>query len=105
MTLETIVQIVTIAGAVATAFSFAVLRPLNAAIARLEKTIEQVGEQISRVEERWHEIDKKVAEVDQRARSAHKRLDTFAEFCRRTHEKEMPADVYAAITRSRRDDE
>lgn len=98
-------QIVTIAGAVATAFSFAVLRPLNAAIARLEKTIEQVGEQLGRAEERWHTIDKKVAEIDQRARSAHKRLDTFTEFCHRTHEKDMSNDVYSAIRRNRREEE
>lgn len=105
MNMEMLGQIVGVASALAAAFHFAVLRPLNAAIARLEKTIEQVGEQLGKAEERWHTIDKKVAEIDQRARSAHKRLDTFAEFCRRTHDKEMSADVYAAITRSRRDDE
>ncbi len=105
MTLESIVQIVTIAGAIATAFSFAVLRPLNAAIARLEKTIETFGAQIEKNEERHHALEIKVAEVDQRAKSAHRRLDTFAEFCRETHRGEMPPEVYSAISRSRRSDD
>ncbi len=105
MTLEMIVQIVTIAGAIATAFSFIVLRPFQSAIARLEKTIETFGQQLDRAEQRWHDIDVKVAEVDQRARSAHRRLDTFADFCHLTHRGEMPSDVYSAIRRSPREEE
>ena len=105
MSLESIVQIVTIAGAVATAFSFAVLRPLNTAIARLEKTIEQFGAQLSQADERRHKLELKVAEIDQRAKSAHRRLDTFADFCHQTHKGEMPADVYSKIARSPRGDD
>ena len=99
MALDIIVQVVTIVGAIAALFSFAVLRPLNTAIARLEKTIETLGAQIEKAEERRHELEIRLAEVDQRAKSAHRRLDTFADFCQKTHSGTMPADVYAAIAR------
>jgi hypothetical protein len=102
MTLEAVVQIVTIAGFVATAFSFLVLRPLNTTIARLEKTVELLADQIRQGNEHRHELEIRVAEIDQRAKSAHRRLDTFADFCRATHKNEMPVDVWTAIARTPR---
>ena len=75
MNMEMFVQIVAVASTFAAAFHFAVLRPLDNSISRIEKMLDKFEERADREEEARHEIAVKLAEVDQRARSAHARLD------------------------------
>ena len=75
MNMEMFAQIVAVASTFAAAFHFAVLRPLDNSISRIEKMLDKFEERADREEAARHEIDIKLAEVDQRARSAHARLD------------------------------
>jgi esterase/lipase len=75
MNMEILAQIVAVASAFAAAFHFAVLRPLDNTISRIEKMLDKFEERADREEQARHEIDIKLAEVDQRARSAHARID------------------------------
>ena len=75
MNMEMFVQIVAVASTFAAAFHFAVLRPLDNSISRIEKMLDKFEERADREEAARHEIAVKLAEVDQRARSAHARLD------------------------------
>ncbi len=75
MNLEILSQIIAVASAIAAVFHFAVLRPLDNSINRIEKMLDKFEERADRAEQARHEIDIKLAEVDQRARSAHARLD------------------------------
>ena len=75
MNMEMFVQIVAVASSFAAAFHFAVLRPLDNSISRIEKMLDKFEERADREEAARHEIAVKLAEVDQRARSAHARLD------------------------------
>lgn len=75
MNMEMFVQIVAVASTFAAAFHFAVLRPLDNSISRIEKMLDKFEERATREEQARHEMAIKLAEVDQRARSAHARLD------------------------------
>ena len=75
MNMETFAQIVAVASAFAAAFHFAVLRPLDNTISRIEKMLDKFEERANKEEQARHEMEIKLAEVDQRARSAHARLD------------------------------
>ena len=75
MNMEMFVQIVAVASTFAAAFHFAVLRPLDNSISRIEKMLDKFEERADREEQARHEMAVKLAEVDQRARSAHARLD------------------------------
>ena len=90
MTLEALEHIAVIFGLLGGLFSFAVLRPLNNAIVKLEQMIEELRADMRRNEERWHTMSVKIAEVDQRARSAHHRLDDLVDICERTHDIKIP---------------
>ena len=75
MNMEILAQIVAVASAFAAAFHFAVLRPLDNTISRIEKMLDKFEERANREESARQEMAVKLAEVDQRARSAHARLD------------------------------
>lgn len=75
MNMEMFVQIVAVASTFAAAFHFAVLRPLDNSISRIEKMLDKFEERANREEQARHEMAVKLAECDQRARSAHARLD------------------------------
>ena len=75
MNTEIFAQIVAVASAMGAAFHFAVLRPLDNSISRIEKMLDKFEERATREETARHEMEIKLAEVDQRARSAHARLD------------------------------
>lgn len=75
MNTEIFAQIVAVASALGAAFHFAVLRPLDNTISRIEKMLDKFEERANREEQARHEMEIKLAEVDQRARSAHARLD------------------------------
>ncbi len=75
MNWETMGQIVAVASGISAAFHFAVLRPLDVAIKRIEKMLDKMDERFEHEASARHSVEIKLAEVDQRARSAHARLD------------------------------
>ena len=75
MNLEILSQIIAVASAIAAVFHFAVLRPLDIAIKRIEKMLDKMDERFEREEAARHDVEIKVAQIDQRARSAHARID------------------------------
>ena len=82
MNWETMGQIASVGGLCATAFHFAVLKPLNEAIIRLDDTLQRMDDQLKKMEDAHHLLDLKVAEIDQRAKSAHARLDELMKMIR-----------------------
>ena len=75
--LATIAQIAAIAAVIGAAFSFAVLRPLNASIKALKETIDEMRAEMKEGREQRQEIEVHLAEVDQSVRSAHRRIDAL----------------------------
>lgn len=74
---ETAAQIAAIAAVIGAAFSFAVLRPLNASIKALKETIDEMRTEMKEGREQRQEIEVHLAEVDQSVRSAHHRIDAL----------------------------
>lgn len=74
---ETAAQIAAIAAVIGAAFSFAVLRPLNAAIKALKETIDEMRQEMKEGREQRQELEVHLAEVDQSVRSAHHRIDAL----------------------------
>ena len=72
---ETAAQIAAIAAVIGAAFSFAVLRPLNASIKALKETIDEMRSEMKEGREQRQELEVHLAEVDQSVRSAHHRID------------------------------
>lgn len=62
--LGTGVQLTVIFGFLGTIFSFAVLRPLNNAIIKLETMIEEIRLEIRRSEGERHRLEIKIAEIE-----------------------------------------
>ena len=75
--LATIAQIAAIAAVVGAAFSFAVLRPLNASIKALQKAIDEMRAEMKESGKQRQELEVHLAEVDQSGRSAHHRIDAL----------------------------
>ena len=75
--LATIAQIAAIAAVVGAAFSFAVLRPLNASIKALQKAIDEMRAEMKESGKQRQELEVHLAEVDQSVRSAHHRIDVL----------------------------
>ena len=75
--LATIAQIAAIAAVVGAAFSFAVLRPLNASIKDLQKAIDEMRAEMKESGKQRQELEVHLAEVDQSVRSAHHRIDAL----------------------------
>ena len=75
--LETIAQIAAIAAVIGAAFSFAVLRPLNASIKALKETIDEMRAEMKESRKQRQEMEVHLAEVDQSVRSAHHRIDAL----------------------------
>ena len=75
--LETLAQIMAIAAVIGAAFSFAVLRPLNASIKALQKTLDEMRAEMKEGRKQRQELEVHLAEVDQSVRSAHHRIDAL----------------------------
>ena len=84
--LNAAVQITVIGGAIWSIISYAILRPLNQNIMRLEKSLDIMTVKIEEGNTRSRETEIKLAAVDASCRSAHRRLDVLLTFCRKTHE-------------------
>ena len=77
--IETATQIAAIAAVIGAAFSFAVLRPLNASITALKEAVDEMRAELKGGRAQRQELEVHLAEVDQSVRSAHHRLDTLEE--------------------------
>ncbi|WP_288763898.1 hypothetical protein [uncultured Mitsuokella sp.] len=77
--IETATQIAAIAAVIGAAFSFAVLRPLNASITALKEAVDEMRAELKEGRAQRQELEVHLAEVDQSVRSAHHRLDTLEE--------------------------
>ena len=74
---ETAAQIAAIATVIGAAFSFAVLRPLNASIKALKETIDEMRAEMKDSNRQRQALEVHLAEVDQSVRSAHHRIDAL----------------------------
>lgn len=74
---ETAAQIAAIATVIGTAFSFAILRPLNNSIRALKETVDEMRAEMKESRERRQKLEVHLAEVDQSVRSAHHRIDAL----------------------------
>ena len=75
--LEVLAQIMAIAAVIGAAFSFAVLRPLNASIKALQETIDEMRAEMKESRKQRQELEVHLAEVDQSVRSAHHHIDAL----------------------------
>ena len=74
---ETAAQIAAIAMVIGAAFSYAVLRPLNASILALKDAVEDMRREMRESNKQRQELEVHLAEVDQSVRSAHHRIDAL----------------------------
>ena len=74
---ETAAQIAAIATVIGAAFSYSVLRPLNASILALKEAVEDMRREMKESNRQRQELEVHLAEVDQSVRSAHHRIDVL----------------------------
>ena len=74
---ETAAQIAAIATVIGAAFSYSVLRPLNASILALKEAVEDMRREMKESNKQRQELEVHLAEVDQSVRSAHHRIDAL----------------------------
>ena len=79
---ETAAQIAAIATVIGAAFSYTILRPLNASIKALKEAVDEMRAEMKENNRQRQELEVHLAEVDQSVRSAHHRIDRLE---RRAH--------------------
>ena len=72
---ETAAQIAAIATVIGAAFSYTILRPLNASIKALREAVDEMRAEMKESNRQRQELEVHLAEVDQSVRSAHHRID------------------------------
>lgn len=75
--IETAAQIAAIAAVIGAAFSYTILRPLNASIKALKKAVDEMRAEMKESNRQRQELEVHLAEVDQSVRSAHHRIDAL----------------------------
>lgn len=75
--IETAAQIAAIAAVIGAAFSYTILRPLNASIKALKEAVDEMRAEMKESNRRRQELEVHLAEVDQSVRSAHHRIDAL----------------------------
>ena len=75
--IETAAQIAAIAAVIGAAFSYTILRPLNASIKALKETVDEMRAEMKESNRQRQELEVHLAEVDQSVRSAHHRIDAL----------------------------
>ena len=74
---ETAAQIAAIAAVIGAAFSYTILRPLNASIKALKEAVDEMRAEMKESNRQRQELEVHLAEVDQSVRSAHHRIDAL----------------------------
>lgn len=72
VTIEKVVAILGFGGAI---FSYVVIRPLNAAILRLQESIDKLSDELKSHGSKLHSLEIRITEVDNRAKSNSHRID------------------------------
>lgn len=75
--IETAAQIAAIAAVIGAAFSYTILRPLNASIKALKEAVDEMRAEMKESNRQRQELEVHLAEVDQSVRSAHHRIDVL----------------------------
>ena len=75
--IETAAQIAAIATVIGAAFSYTILRPLNASIKPLKEAVDEMRAEMKESNRQRQELEVHLAEVDQSVRSAHHRIDAL----------------------------
>ena len=75
--IETAAQIAAIAAVIGAAFSYTILRPLNASIKALKEAVDEMRAEMKESNRQRQELEVHRAEVDQSVRSAHRRIDAL----------------------------
>jgi len=75
--IETAAQIAAIAAVIGAAFSYTILRPLNASIKALKEAVDEMRAEMKESNRQRQELEVHLAEVDQSVRSAHHRIDAL----------------------------
>ena len=75
--IETAAQIAAIATVIGAAFSYSILRPLNASIKALKEAVDEMRAEMKESNRQRQELEVHLAEVDQSVRSAHHRIDAL----------------------------
>ncbi len=75
--IETAAQIAAIATVIGAAFSYTILRPLNASIKALKEAVDEMRAEMKESNRQRQELEVHLAEVDQSVRSAHHRIDAL----------------------------
>ncbi len=75
--IETAAQIAAIAAVIGAAFSYTILRPLNASIKALKEAVDEMRAEMKESNRQRQELEVHLAEVDQSVRSAHHRIDSL----------------------------
>lgn len=73
--IETAAQIAAIAAVIGAAFSYTILRPLNASIKALKEAVDEMRAEMKESNRQRQGLEVHLAEVDQSVRSAHHRID------------------------------
>lgn len=74
---ETSAQIAAIATVIGAAFSYTILRPLNASIEALREAVDEMRAEMKESNRQRQELEVHLAEVDQSVRSAHHRINAL----------------------------
>lgn len=74
---ETAAQIAAIATVIGAAFSYTILRPLNASIKALREAVDEMRAEMKESNRQRQELEVHLAEVDQSVRSATHRIDAL----------------------------
>ena len=75
--IETAAQIAAIAAVIGAAFSYTILRPLNASIKALKEAVDEMRAEMKESNRQRQELEVHLAEVNQSVRSAHHRIDAL----------------------------
>lgn len=75
--IETAAQIAAIAAVIGAAFSYTILRPLNASIKALKEAVDEMRAEMKESNRQRQGLEVHLAEVDQSVRSAHHRIDAL----------------------------
>ena len=75
--IETAAQIAAIAAVIGAAFSYTILRPLNASIKALKEAVDEMRAEMKESNRQRQGLEVHLAEVDQSVRAAHHRIDAL----------------------------
>lgn len=80
ISLESLVQIITIIGFAGGVVNYVVVRPLKDAVNTLSKSLDRLEQVLSEVKEREITLEQRVAHNEESVKTAHKRIDRLEQY-------------------------